>query len=902
MPTHSTDDDEALARILQFEEQSRPQAGHRSGGGAIHETAQELRDMELARQFAQMEMQQETGGGGGGNRRRSATHDGAFDVFSDFEDAAGPYGSMAAAAAAAPRASPRSPRRASYVDYHHHGSAFAASSSSSQHESAAAAQRRASSPYAVQEFHQNLSPVDLPRGSSDFGFESPSRQPPPRSSSGTSYDQLEYARQLQEQAFSNIRRGGNLNEMPDLGRATEDSDLELARRMQELEDIGMGGVNSERGIRGGEDTRRAAATTAAARHGAEGAPGTAVCMPPDHLRGGTADERLARYLEATGRSLRDISPEEMNLVTGQLQQRPQHPARQRFQEDQQDMTTVREIHVAPTERPAVRVLTSSSTTPSSPRRAAAPYPQSAPTTPVRSRNSSGTTTAAAAAGSTKSSKDTDDVYDVPDSMVQQVKTEAHCDTAAVPERRRRGFLGGFRKNDNRKPPPQIPGVAASIPPPGLAGIPAAIPPPSHHLIGSGGGIPSAIPALGGGRIVPAPNRREFPSQGRGGIAPCVVCGLTTGTFIVALEQRFHPECFRCAACHERIDVLEPFAVSRDGQERKQGYHRKCFAEIVGARCAVCRQVIPANADGTVSFVKHPFFDAERMCPSHAGDNHGRRCTGCHRFEPVDDPFVDLNDAGRCVCFACCRTVIMTSSDVTPLWKQVLGFFEHQLGLPVWDGMKNIPVMIVGANVLNDQLAHGNNTHCGSSQIMTRGLCLTHHDHRNSGMRFKLPSMRYNQSNCSFEAADEEKDGFTYYEVPRGVAGNSASNVYAIMCLSGLPRDLTASILAHEALHAWVKLHPQYDVRRPIPSQVEEGCAQLISMMFLNDGLDYPQTLQSGEPGPSDAKLRQYFRFSIETDDNEIYGTGYRRAAAAYREIGIEALLMHIVRYRDFPQT
>ena len=43
------------------------------------------------------------------------------------------------------------------------------------------------------------------------------------------------------------------------------------------------------------------------------------------------------------------------------------------------------------------------------------------------------------------------------------------------------------------------------------------------------------------------------------------------------------------------------------------------------------------------------------------------------------------------------------------------------------------------------------------------------------------------------------------------------------------------------------------------------------------------------------------KFSIETDDHEIYGTGYRRAAMAYSKIGIEALMSHVVLYQDFPE-
>lgn len=77
----------------------------------------------------------------------------------------------------------------------------------------------------------------------------------------------------------------------------------------------------------------------------------------------------------------------------------------------------------------------------------------------------------------------------------------------------------------------------------------------------------------------------------------------------------------------------------------------------------------------------------------------------------------------------------------------------------------------------------------------------------------------------------------------------------------------------------------------------------MAMLFLNEGLGPPgPSSHDNGDGPSDEKLRQYFRFSIETDENEIYGTGYRRAAIAYRDIGIEALLNHVVQYRNFPTT
>jgi hypothetical protein len=72
------------------------------------------------------------------------------------------------------------------------------------------------------------------------------------------------------------------------------------------------------------------------------------------------------------------------------------------------------------------------------------------------------------------------------------------------------------------------------------------------------------------------------------------------------------------------------------------------------------------------------------------------------------------------------------------------------------------------------------------------------------------------------------------------------------------------------------------------------------MLFLTDGLGCTGARATNINGPSDQKLRQYFKFSIETATDDTYGEGYRKAARAYAEIGIEALMSHIVNYQDFP--
>jgi len=436
-------------------------------------------------------------------------------------------------------------------------------------------------------------------------------------------------------------------------------------------------------------------------------------------------------------------------------------------------------------------------------------------------------------------------------------------------------------------------LSAVPPPPG--GSISAPPPPAGAQQQNPGPLPHSVSVKSG---TTTSGKRLQPSTSN----VCCVCRKSGGSpFIAALDRKYHVSCFRCDSCCQQIETSVSFAFTVDREGRKRPQHRDCYARALSATCAVCRHTIPAMQDGTVCFVKHPFFETEQMCPWHA-DSPGRRCTGCHRFEPENEPFADLHDAGRCVCYACCRTVVVDNADVMPLWSRVLDFFENTLMLPVWKPMRDIPILVVQSDALNDHLDQ-NPAHRGASQIMARGLCLT--DHENLDRRLKLASVKFERSSSQFKASDVEEQGFTFFDVPddNGDHCNPDANVFAILCLSGLPRDLTTSILAHEATHAWIKLHPHYDCSNPLPAQVEEGCAQLISMLLLTDGLDATKTSNADESsGPSDDQLRRYFKFSIERDDDEIYGEGYRKAAAAYRNIGIDALLAHVVRYRAFPST
>jgi len=406
------------------------------------------------------------------------------------------------------------------------------------------------------------------------------------------------------------------------------------------------------------------------------------------------------------------------------------------------------------------------------------------------------------------------------------------------------------------------------------------------------------------KVTPVPSKAQSRSRRKRNCVPirepatCNVCGKNANQFLVALEKTFHLDCFTCLGCCEVIKPTEGFAFTTNENGEKHPLHQKCHAELFGIKCTVCKETIPYSENGMVTYVKHPFFTSEQMCPKHV-KNPCRRCNGCNRFEPegLGAGFVDLQDGNRRLCHSCCRTVIVDSEEAKPLWNKVMNFFENILCISVWKGLRDIPILVVGYETLNESSRF--TSHSGSSQIMTRGLCLSEHQ---SGRKIELANLRLDRQNGSF-MCDEDNliNGFTYFQVPDASKRNKYASVTAILCLSGLPSDLSASVLAHEATHAWFKLHPNFDIKKPIPLMVEEGCCQLVANLFLSEGLEPASTETYNDDGPSDNLLRQYFKFTIETDENEIYGTGFRLAAKAYAEIGIEALLSHVAMYREFPQ-
>ncbi|CAI5957139.1 unnamed protein product [Closterium sp. NIES-65] len=417
---------------------------------------------------------------------------------------------------------------------------------------------------------------------------------------------------------------------------------------------------------------------------------------------------------------------------------------------------------------------------------------------------------------------------------------------------------------------------------GLSHLPSAPPVGSNNSSSSSsGGVGSA----GAGRA--AGGGQQHPVWSALVPAVCAGCNGPLG-FSPALSSMgglWHPHCFTCHACKQTISEKQ-FNI-KDGKP----YHAACHRQLFHPKCTVCQDFIRPNPAGMINFRSHPFW-GDKWCPAHMTDSTPS-CTSCSRLQSRGSPpFIDLPD-GRHLCLDCVDSAVLDSADCRPLFSSVSAFFA-QLGMPV---RQQIPVLAVEQQALNDaQRAEREGHEHGS---LTRGLCLS--EEQTIQMVVRLPGSLTHAS--SFSAVGQQT-----MTVSRHCA------VTAILVLYGLPRVLTASILAHELMHAWFKLDGGF---RHLPPELEEGMCQVMAYLWLQTQAPPAphapsqapsQQASSAAPLAHEAHSSFQQRFaafclhSIATDASPVYGDGFRAAHAAVLKHGLLPTLEHIRAYRALPRV
>jgi len=351
--------------------------------------------------------------------------------------------------------------------------------------------------------------------------------------------------------------------------------------------------------------------------------------------------------------------------------------------------------------------------------------------------------------------------------------------------------------------------------------------------------------------------------------PFSVLTAVTG-FLTAGGRQYHPGCFRCAACQQPLGSSQVF--TQHG-EPPLPYHPHCAEQLFSSRCSLCSQVLKGQC------FRHPFFEDEVYCKETSHENR-RTCCSCQRREPfkAGSGFRELQD-GRVLCGVCSTAAALDRGSAVDegtrtaqrLYGQVVDFMERKLGLPIPNGMRDVPVLAVDLTALNEN-RHNACTASHNSPTV-RGLTLSSRGEIRQYMHTLHPS------------------GVPAL-APVEVSVQETRDVSAVLVLCGLPRDLTAAILAHEAMHVWLKLsrHMPFDLQ----SKVEEGMCQVISHKFLEE-------LSAGSHDSRTCEqLRAFYRHQIVNDPSPIYGDGFRAASQCEKTLGLDIVLEHLALTKQLP--
>ncbi|KAF8405155.1 hypothetical protein HHK36_010054 [Tetracentron sinense] len=372
-----------------------------------------------------------------------------------------------------------------------------------------------------------------------------------------------------------------------------------------------------------------------------------------------------------------------------------------------------------------------------------------------------------------------------------------------------------------------------------------------------------------------------------GFRICAGCNteIGHGRFLSCMGTVWHPECFRCHACGLPISDYE-FSMSGN-----YPYHKSCYKEQYHPKCDVCKHFIPTNAAGLIEYRAHPFW-VQKYCPSHEHDGTPR-CCSCERMESRDTGYVSLND-GRKLCLECLESAIMDTTECQPLYLDIKEFYEG-LNMKL---EQQVPLLLVERQALNEAMEGEKSGHHHMPE--TRGLCLS--EEQTVSTILKRPKIG---------AGNRIMDMITEpYRLTR------RCEVTAILILYGLPRLLTGSILAHEMMHAWLRLKGY----RTLSQDVEEGICQVLAHMWLDSeimsgsGSNVASSSSSSSSSSSttstsskkatrsqfERKLGEFFKHQIESDTSPAYGDGFRAGNQAVLKYGLRRTLDHIWITGTFP--
>ncbi|KAL0854559.1 hypothetical protein Bca101_059711 [Brassica carinata] len=264
-------------------------------------------------------------------------------------------------------------------------------------------------------------------------------------------------------------------------------------------------------------------------------------------------------------------------------------------------------------------------------------------------------------------------------------------------------------------------------------------------------------------------------------------------------------------------------------------------------CLHCHKPIPTNEASKSKRKIH------RRCYK---EHCGPYCYVC-RKKAFGTDYLMLAD-NRWLCVECKESAVMVADEYQTLHFEIREFFKG-LNMKV---EKVFPLILVDQQALNkaEEENYG---------VVTRGICMSEE---------KIVTRIPRGANKQLIGMARESQRFV-----------RECDVTAILILYGLPKLLTGYILAHEMMHAYLRLNGY----RNLKTVLEEGICQVLgriwleSQRFSSSNVSSSASSSSGTPPPDttstkrdhsdfEKKLVEFCIHQIETDESPIYGDGFKK--------------------------
>ncbi len=340
-----------------------------------------------------------------------------------------------------------------------------------------------------------------------------------------------------------------------------------------------------------------------------------------------------------------------------------------------------------------------------------------------------------------------------------------------------------------------------------------------------------------------------------------------GQYIEALGHQWHQEHFVCAVCHKEF-AGQKF-MERDGKP----YCEHDYYEKFGERCFGCGQPIKgeyiealdhkwhkdhfactvcgkAFTDGR--FLEH---DGKPYCDRDYYELFGKRCSICR--EPLrgeyiidrwDNPFCARHETELKECFSCRRLICENLTG---------GGVEYEDGRKICNLCRKTAV---------DHIDAARPVFAQVLKVL-EGLGLR----IDAKVEVPLRLADLDEIDRLAGGTPQTEAGISILETLSVNGQEAERKVKEVVILYGLPSTHAAAIMAHEFGHVWCFLNhmPQ------LPLPVQEGICELFAFRYLSQ-IDTPES--------------QFYSQGIESNNDPIYGGGFRQVRDAFGKRTFVALL------------